>query len=243
MWTTGPTLGKPVIECFRRCGCWRTVQGRGGGGESLPGVGAVHRGAQPGVFRSRGGGSRGGQSVTGDGWHRWAVGPVGPSGCGKSSLLNAAVVPLLEGDPAWLMVPRLVPGNDPVPELARVLAVTAHRVGLGWSASDVRGVLEGGTDGLRRVADDLLAASPATYQRLLVSIDQAEELFTRTTLDARRRFAHLLAQRSGPCHQPQSDAFPQVRRLGLTPFSVARPVFGLISGAPLTRNNSPVWGW
>jgi hypothetical protein len=51
------------------------------------------------------------------------------------------------------------------------------------------------------------------------------------------------AQRSGPCHQPQSGAFSQVRRLGLTPFSVARPVFGLISGAPLTRNNSPVWGW
>jgi hypothetical protein len=51
------------------------------------------------------------------------------------------------------------------------------------------------------------------------------------------------AQRSGPCHQPQSGAFSQVRRLSLTPFSVARPVFGLISGAPLTRNNCPVWGW
>ncbi len=119
---------------------------------------------------------------------------VGPSGCGKSSLLNAAVVPLLEGDPAWLTVPRLVPGNDPVPELARVLAVTAHRVGLGWSASDVRGVLEGSADGLRRMADDLLAAGPATYQRLLVPIDQAEELFTRTTPDVRRRFAHLLGE-------------------------------------------------
>ncbi|MGH3772064.1 MAG: TIR domain-containing protein, partial [Pseudonocardiaceae bacterium] len=117
---------------------------------------------------------------------------VGPSGCGKSSLLNAAVVPLLASDPAWLVVPRLVPGSDPVPGLARVLAVTATRVGLGCSASDVRGVLEGGADGLRRVADDLLAAGPATRQGLLVSIDQAEELFTRTTPDARRRFARLL---------------------------------------------------
>jgi hypothetical protein len=53
----------------------------------------------------------------------------------------------------------------------------------------------------------------------------------------------LLAQRSGPCHQPQSRAFSQVKRLGLTPFSGLRPVSGLISGAPLTRNNSPVWGW
>ncbi|MDQ3762669.1 MAG: TIR domain-containing protein [Actinomycetota bacterium] len=118
---------------------------------------------------------------------------VGPSGCGKSSLLNAAVGPLLDSDPAWLTVPRLVPGSDPLPQLARVLAVTANRVGLGRSASDVRGLLEGGTDGLRRVADDLLAAGPATHQRLLVPIDQAEELFTRTTPDARRRFAHLLS--------------------------------------------------
>jgi hypothetical protein len=55
---------------------------------------------------------------------------VGPSGCGKSSLLHAGVVPLLEGDSAWLVVPSLVPGRDPVPELARVLAITGTRLGL-----------------------------------------------------------------------------------------------------------------
>jgi TIR domain/WD domain, G-beta repeat len=117
---------------------------------------------------------------------------VGPSGCGKSSLLNAGVVPLLDSDPAWLVVPSLVPGTDPLPELARALAATATHLGLVWSASDVRGVLEGATDGLRRVADNLLAAGPATHQRLLVSIDQAEELFTRTTPAALQRFAQLL---------------------------------------------------
>ncbi|HEX2263854.1 MAG TPA: TIR domain-containing protein, partial [Pseudonocardiaceae bacterium] len=119
---------------------------------------------------------------------------VGPSGCGKSSLLNAAVVPRLNSDPAWLTVPRLVPGSDPLPELARALAGMANRWGLGWSASDVRGRLEGDTDGLWCMADDLLAASPAAHQRLLVPIDQAEELFTRTTPEARRRFAHLLGE-------------------------------------------------
>ncbi len=125
---------------------------------------------------------------------------VGPSGCGKSSLVNAAVVPLFDSDPAWLTVaPRLVPGSDPLPELARALAATANRLGMGWSASDVRGVLEGGTDGLRRVADDLLAAGPAPHQRLLVSIDQAEELFAWTSPDARQRFAKLLgAAVAGP---------------------------------------------
>jgi type II secretory pathway predicted ATPase ExeA len=117
---------------------------------------------------------------------------VGPSGCGKSSLVNAAMVPLLDSDPAWLVVPTLVPGIDPLPELARALAAAATRLEMGWSASDVRGRLEAGTDGLRRVADDLLAASPAMQRRLLVSIDQFEELFTRTTSAARQRITQLL---------------------------------------------------
>jgi type II secretory pathway predicted ATPase ExeA len=118
---------------------------------------------------------------------------VGPSGCGKSSLLNAAVAPLLDSDPAWLTVPTLVPGSDPLPELARALATTANRLRLDWSANDVRSRLVAHTDGLRRVADDLLTTRPGTQQRqLLVMVDQAEELFTRTTSAALRRFAQLL---------------------------------------------------
>ena len=85
-------------------------------------------------------------------------------------------------------------GRDPLPELARVLAVTAKGLGLGWSASYVRDALEARTDGLRRVADDLLAAGAATRRWLLVSIDQAEELFTRTASDVRSHFARLLSE-------------------------------------------------
>ncbi|MGH3814838.1 MAG: hypothetical protein ACRDUV_20730, partial [Pseudonocardiaceae bacterium] len=99
----------------------------------------------------------------------------------------------LDSDPAWLTVPTLVPGTDPLPELARALATTANHHELGWSASDVRDRLETGTDGLRRVADDLLAAGPGMQQRrLLVTLDQAEELFTRTTPAVLERFAQLL---------------------------------------------------
>jgi energy-coupling factor transporter ATP-binding protein EcfA2 len=120
---------------------------------------------------------------------------VGPSGCGKSSLLRAGVLPLLDGDPAWLTVSTVVPGNDPLPELAQALAMMAKPLQLGWSVSDVRDRLDVGTDGLRWVADDLLAAGTGTHQRrLLVPIDQAEELFTRTTPDARERFAQLLRE-------------------------------------------------
>jgi WD40 repeat protein/energy-coupling factor transporter ATP-binding protein EcfA2 len=135
--------------------------------------------------RLRAMGSRGGMLVI-----------VGPSGSGKSSLLHAGVAAVLEEDPAWLVAPSLVPGGDPLPELARVLANTATSQGLGWSASEVRDRLDAaGIDGLRRVADDLLATSPATHpQRLLIIVDQAEELFTRTASMARHRFAQLLCQ-------------------------------------------------
>ena len=119
---------------------------------------------------------------------------VGPSGCGKSSLLNAAVVPLLGNDPAWLTVPPLVPGTDPLPELARALTAVANRLRLNWSASDIRSRLEAGADGLLRVADDLLAVSHNTCRRrLLITVDQTEELFTRTTPVALERFAKLLS--------------------------------------------------
>jgi len=119
---------------------------------------------------------------------------VGPSGCGKSSLFNAAVAPLLGSDPGWLTVPMLVPGTDPLPELARALAITTHRLELSWSASGVRSRLEAGTDGLRRVADDLLAAVPGMHQRrLLILIDQAEELFTRTPPATLQGFTQLLS--------------------------------------------------
>jgi conflict system STAND superfamily ATPase/TIR domain-containing protein len=112
-----------------------------------------------------------------------------------TSSLRAAVLPLLDGDPAWLTVSTVVPGSDPLPEPARALVMMANPVQLGWSASDVRDRLDAGTDGLRRVADDLLAADTGTHQRrLLIPIDQAEELFTRTAPDARERFVQLLRE-------------------------------------------------
>jgi TIR domain len=73
---------------------------------------------------------------------------VGHSGCGKSSLLHAGVAPVLEGDPAWLVVPPLAPRDG-----------------------------------------------PDTHQRrLLVVVEQAEELFTRTTPTAAHRFTQLLRE-------------------------------------------------
>jgi energy-coupling factor transporter ATP-binding protein EcfA2 len=166
---------------------------------------------------------------------------VGPSGCGKSSLLNAAVAPLLDSDPAWLTVPPLVPGNDPVAELAGALTSTATRLGLDWLARDVRDRLEAGIDGLRRVAGDLLAAWPGTHQRrLLVPIDQAEELFTRTTPTALQGFAQLLheavrgpVQENGLSAQLVSDT-GSGDALPLLAFTLRQLADGLPAGGTLT---------
>jgi WD40 repeat protein/type II secretory pathway predicted ATPase ExeA len=162
---------------------------------------------------------------------------VGPSGCGKSSLLNAAVAPLIDGDQAWLMVPSLVPGSDPLGELARALTIAAHRLGLGWSANDVRSMLEANTEGLRRVADDLLAAGSVTHQRrLLVAVDQAEELFTRTTPAALQRFTQLLRDAvAGPVQvvaAMRSEFLDDLRHL---PALTGVPIEAYVL-APLTRD-------
>lgn len=161
---------------------------------------------------------------------------VGPSGCGKSSLLNAAVAPLLDSDPAWLRVPTLAPGTDPLPELARALATTAAQLGLDWSASEVCDRLDAGTEGLRRIADDLVAASPGTHQRrLVVMVDQAEELLTRTSSTALGRFVQLLSGAlSGPVQVVvvmRSEFLDDLRTL---PALVGRPIEVSVV-APLDR--------
>ncbi|GAA1315319.1 TIR domain-containing protein [Saccharothrix xinjiangensis] len=117
---------------------------------------------------------------------------VGPSGSGKSSLLRAGVLPSLELEHDWLVVPPWLPGDDPRRELAVVLAARAARQGLGWSVAEVRDRLDA-EDGLLRVAEDLVATRSGGG-RLLVAVDQAEELFTRAPEGEREAVAVLLRE-------------------------------------------------
>ncbi|MFI5262450.1 MAG: hypothetical protein ACHQZR_07855, partial [Candidatus Limnocylindrales bacterium] len=105
------------------------------------------------------------------------LGVVGPSGSGKSSAVRAGLMPALESGalPAtrrWIRV-LLRPGDDPLRELDRVV----------FAALDgrQRAALAEGTDPL-----DAAARVLSDDTRLLVVVDQFEELFTTTTDPAAR---------------------------------------------------------
>lgn len=127
---------------------------------------------------------------------------VGPSGCGKSSVLGAGLVDRFERDDGWLSLPIWVPGNDPVGSIARSLTVAATTRGLGWSVRSVRDRLAEGPRALPNMIDDLLDADLHTGRdRVLMAVDQAEELFTRAGPDAREDAWKLLREGlSGPLH-------------------------------------------
>ncbi|MGQ0779015.1 MAG: toll/interleukin-1 receptor domain-containing protein, partial [Pseudonocardiales bacterium] len=117
---------------------------------------------------------------------------VGPSGCGKSSLVRAGLLPVMAGEPGWWTVPPIVPGADPVDALARGLAAAAREIELDWTVGHVRHRLDG-SGGLLSLANELLLAAPGGPQRrLLVVVDQFEELLTQASPTERARFAELL---------------------------------------------------
>ncbi|MGH3854166.1 MAG: ATP-binding protein [Pseudonocardiaceae bacterium] len=113
---------------------------------------------------------------------------VGPSGCGKSSLVRAGLLHGMAGEPGWWTLDPVLPGADPVAALVRELAVAAQKLGLGWTVAEVGHRLD--DSGLTGLADELLLAARA--RRLLVVVDQFEELLTQAAPAARARFARLL---------------------------------------------------
>lgn len=120
---------------------------------------------------------------------------VGPSGCGKSSLVMAGLMPAVGRDPEWWTLRAFTPGADPLSNLVRELVMAGRRVRLPWTTADVRSRLADGH--LADLATDLVAAAPGVNRRrLLVVIDQFEELVTQTDSEGRREFVDAALSRT-----------------------------------------------
>jgi DNA-binding SARP family transcriptional activator len=115
---------------------------------------------------------------------------VGPSGSGKSSVVKAGLIPALRhgaipGSEGWYIV-TLTPGAHALRNLeAGLISIAAHPLAFLWDQ------LQTEAHGLVWAADSLLAGVEG---RLLLVVDQLEELFTLTESEVERsRFLNLLA--------------------------------------------------
>jgi WD40 repeat protein len=125
--------------------------------------------------------------------HRF-VAVIGPSGVGKSSLVQAGLLPrlgLLRRP--WVIVPPLTPEHQPTVSLARSLAQVLKRKDVDAIVQD----LVSDSAGLGRLVAAMRDGGSA---RVLLVIDQAEELLTLTEEAERLLFLESLrlAMRSDP---------------------------------------------
>ncbi|MGW5424054.1 caspase, EACC1-associated type [Streptomyces sp. NPDC003943] len=115
---------------------------------------------------------------------------VGPSGSGKSSLLNAGLAAALRergllGSTSWLTL-RLTPGRSPLQRLATQLGAVPETVD----------VLREDPGRAAELGERLTADRPE--QRLIVLVDQLEEVFTLCTAAERTAFLRALTALTRP---------------------------------------------
>ena len=120
---------------------------------------------------------------------------VGPSGSGKSSVVMAGLLPKLRkgalpGSDKWLYLDPMVPGSHPLERLTVALsgAITER------SMDSIREDLDSDSArGLHLLASRAVNIAKRPEMRLVLLVDQFEELFTLTTdEDERRHFIDLL---------------------------------------------------
>ena len=116
---------------------------------------------------------------------------IGPSGSGKSSLVLAGLLPRLRhgdlpGSASWVYLRPLFPGDHPL----EALTVALGNALPGSSLHAIREDLESSPRALHLLAGRM---APAPQTKVVLVVDQCEELFTLTTDEGERRaFIDLL---------------------------------------------------
>jgi WD40 repeat protein len=126
------------------------------------------------------------------------VAVVGPSGSGKSSLVRAGLLPRLSQQSGrWRVLPAVVPGRDPVRQLARSVASALRTTEPSVDVAAVLTWLKEAPDALRELIEKLRDAGPGEAGPVLLVIDQAEELIDYAeesgTISTRPEADHFLA--------------------------------------------------
>jgi uncharacterized protein (DUF697 family) len=119
---------------------------------------------------------------------------AGPSGCGKSSLLGAGVVPAIRNTGSYLVV-QMRPGSDAFTSLAVAISVAleASPAADRWITTPTEVLAMLPKQSFRDFAAELLRQ--AQRERLLLIVDQFEELFTLVRDRAKRdEFVQLLLE-------------------------------------------------
>ena len=127
---------------------------------------------------------------------------IGPSGSGKSSVMMAGLLPRLQqggipGSDAWIYLDPMVPGMRPLESLALVLAERLPDRSLLSIRQDLE---EDSARGLHQLATTLTHGKST---RVLLCVDQFEELFTQASAQEEREqflelFVTALSEPRGP---------------------------------------------
>jgi WD40 repeat protein/energy-coupling factor transporter ATP-binding protein EcfA2 len=122
---------------------------------------------------------------------------LGASGSGKSSLLRAGIIPRLRKDPkAWIVLPTIRPQRAPVDQLAMSLAVA---LAAPERCSAMSSALQSDSAAaLRSAVQDLRVTTAALEGRIVVPIDQAEELFSLSEPDQAEAFGKAIGAMTEP---------------------------------------------
>jgi energy-coupling factor transporter ATP-binding protein EcfA2 len=169
---------------------------------------------------------------------------IGPSGAGKSSLVRAGLAARLAvPQSGWAVANPFEPGLLPLDRLqSRLAALVPGQLTEGECRDRLR------TDGLAKLGEWLTGHVEVPAKRLLVTLDQAEQLATVTSPAEREEFLDVVGRGLGPgspvtvVMTVRSDHFDLIQQLPVIG-SVIRAPFVI---APISRSQlvpPPVATW